>query len=73
MSARKKTAGMSQDNISFILNTSIFTTDQRMDFVQCNHPDVNPVNGERDSHHESMLVNSRNEQTRKPPPIEDVL
>jgi hypothetical protein len=30
-------------------NGSIFTTAQRMDFVECNHPYVNPVNGERQS------------------------
>jgi hypothetical protein len=45
---------------------SIFTVDQRMDFVECNHPDVNHVNGERDTHHEYMLVNYCNEQTGSP-------
>jgi hypothetical protein len=44
-------------------NSSFNTADKRMDLIECNHPDVNPVNGERDNHDESMLVNSRNEQT----------
>lgn len=44
-------------------NSSFNTADQRMDRIECNHPDVNPVNGERDTHDESMLVNSRNGQT----------
>jgi hypothetical protein len=53
----------------FLAHRTKNTTDQRMDFVECNHPDVNHVNGERDTHHESMLVNYCNEQTGSPPPV----
>ncbi|GJN35935.1 hypothetical protein PR202_gb24751 [Eleusine coracana subsp. coracana] len=46
-----------------IQNSSYNTIDQRMDLVECDHPAVNPVNGERDTHGQSMLVNSHNEQS----------
>ncbi|GJM94712.1 hypothetical protein PR202_ga11384 [Eleusine coracana subsp. coracana] len=46
-----------------IQNSSYNTIDQRMDLVECNHPAVNPVNGERDTPDESMLVKSHNEQS----------
>ncbi|KAL6607774.1 hypothetical protein ACP70R_040837 [Stipagrostis hirtigluma subsp. patula] len=44
-------------------NSSDKTVDQGMELVQCNHPVMNPVNGERDTSDEHMLVNSCNEHT----------
>ncbi|XP_062180802.1 uncharacterized protein LOC133885158 [Phragmites australis] len=41
-------------------NSSNKTVGQGMELVECNHPVVNPVNGERDTFEASMLVNSHN-------------
>uniref|UniRef100_A0A0A9FE74 DCD domain-containing protein n=1 Tax=Arundo donax TaxID=35708 RepID=A0A0A9FE74_ARUDO len=44
-------------------NSSDKTVDQGMELVECNHPVVSPVNGERVNFEEPMLVNSHNEHT----------
>ncbi|TVU03060.1 hypothetical protein EJB05_51388, partial [Eragrostis curvula] len=39
------------------------SVDQRMQHVECNHPAVNPLSGEKGTMYESMLVTSHNEHT----------
>ncbi|TVU25145.1 hypothetical protein EJB05_27627 [Eragrostis curvula] len=43
--------------------SSFKSVNQRMEHVECNHPAVNLVSGERGTFDESMLVNSHNEHT----------
>ncbi|TVU03057.1 hypothetical protein EJB05_51385 [Eragrostis curvula] len=43
--------------------SSFKSVNQRMEHVECNHPAVNLVSGERCTFDESMLVNSHNEHT----------
>ncbi|KAL6607776.1 hypothetical protein ACP70R_040839 [Stipagrostis hirtigluma subsp. patula] len=44
-------------------NSLYKTVDEGLELVECNRPVVNPVNGERDTIDESMLVNSCNNHT----------